>query len=245
MRCCGGLSPKGRPSSRPWPGVRASNPAGAVSNRVQGGGRRESPEGGRIMRRRHTGTAPTLRLGRASGIFTLRRSARDGPACTGAGDRQWAFPALTSVFTARHQDGLPARTDGPERPPREGGLEVHIPTLPDATPGIEEGGSLRSRPPVLARRSRPGGRDATESRTTTCAVAEVHVRIAFSCTCPSISHVRLWNGIRAGANSTDRRLVRRRDSQQDLTPRRQWWRSRLSATLPLRRSCSPSSKGIE
>ena len=32
----------------------------------------------------------------------------------------------------------------PERPPREDGMEVHIPILPDATPGIEKGGSLVS-----------------------------------------------------------------------------------------------------
>ncbi len=63
-------------------------------------------------------------------------------------------------------------------------MEVHIPTLPDATPGIGIGGSLRSRPPVPARRSRPGGRGATYSRTTTCKVADVHVRIPFSRTCP-------------------------------------------------------------
>ena len=87
------------------------------------------------------------------------------------------------------------------------------------TKAPKKGGRL-SRPPVPARRSRPGGSDATESRTTTCAVAEVHVRIAFSRTCPSISHVRLRIGIRARSNSTDRRLVSRRDSQQDPAPRR-------------------------
>ena len=45
-----------------------------------------------------------------------------------------------------------------------------------------------------ARRSRPGGRDATESWKTTYAVADVHARTAISRTFRSISHVRLPHG---------------------------------------------------
>ena len=91
---------------------------------------------------------------------------------------------------------FPQGIAGPERPLREGGMEVHIPTLPDATPGIEKGGSLRPRPPFPARRSRPGGRGATQIRTTTCEVEDMHVRIAFQRTCTPNSHVRFRIGIR-------------------------------------------------
>ncbi len=86
--------------------------------------------------------------------------------------------------------GLLARSD-----PHGGWDGVHIPTSADATAGIEKGGSLRSRPPVPVRHSRPGGRDATIIRTTTYEVADAHVRNGFSCTCTPISHVRLWIGI--------------------------------------------------
>ena len=79
-------------------------------------------------------------------------------------------------------------------------MEVHIPTLPDATLGIEKGGSLRSRPPVPARRSRPGGRDATTSRKTTYAVADMHVRTAISRTC-CLFHMC---GPRTASDATDR-----------------------------------------
>ena len=74
---------------------------------------------------------------------------------------------------------------------------MHIPPLPDATPGIEKGGSLRSRPPVPVRHSRPGGRDATTIRTTTYAVADMHVRSGVSRTSGSVSHVRSPTGTQA------------------------------------------------
>ena len=69
---------------------------------------------------------------------------------------------------------------------------MHIPTLLDATPGIEKGGSLRSRPPVPARRSRPGGRGATASRTTASARGgpartkhvRAHIDPGFTCAPP-------------------------------------------------------------
>ena len=85
-------------------------------------------------------------------------------------------------------------------------MEVHIPTLPDATTGIEKGGSLRPRPPVPLRRSRPGGRGATTSWTTTSAAVGMHVRIAISRTTTHVSHVRLQVGMVEGATDPDNRL---------------------------------------
>ncbi len=71
---------------------------------------------------------------------------------------------------------------------------MHIPTSADATAGIEKGGSLRPRPPVPVRHSRPGGRGATIIRTTTYAVADMHVRSGNSRTSGSVSHVRPSHG---------------------------------------------------
>ncbi len=90
--------------------------------------------------------------------------------------------------------GLPAWDRWSGATPREDWDGVHIPTLPDATPGIEKGGSLRPRPPVPARRSRPGGRGATENRPTTYEVADMHVRSGVSRTSGSVSHVRPSHG---------------------------------------------------
>ncbi len=84
--------------------------------------------------------------------------------------------------TGRARPGRPMaflpRIAGPERPPAEGWDGVHIPTLPRGTPSVQGRGSLRPRPQVPARRSRPGGRGATAIRQTACAVAGVHVRNA-------------------------------------------------------------------
>ena len=86
------------------------------------------------------------------------------------------------------------RIDGLGATPGEGWDDVHIPTSADATAGIERRGSLRSRPPLPARHSRPGGRDATIIRTTTYAVADMHVRSGVSRTPGSVSHVRPSHG---------------------------------------------------
>ena len=107
-----------------------------------------------------------------------------------AGSVSWIFGALSRRSMAfPHGIAREGATHG------EGGMGVHMPNLPMPHQASRRGGSLRPRPPVPARRSRPGGRDATESRTTTCEVADVHVRIAFPRTCTPISHVRFWIGI--------------------------------------------------
>ena len=111
----------------------------------------------------------------AVGLSGIADQGRDGPVPA----RRLAFP-----------HGIAGR----ERPAADGWDGVHIPTTADATAGIEEGGSLRPRPPFPARRSRPGGRGATTIRTTTCAVADVHVRTGNSRTLGSVSHVRPSHG---------------------------------------------------
>ena len=84
-----------------------------------------------------------------------------------------------------------------ERPPREVGWRAH-PNPPRChAKHRKKGGSLRPRPQFPARRSRPGGCGATENRTATCEVEDVHVRVAFPRTCTPVSHVRLWIGIGA------------------------------------------------
>ena len=101
------------------------------------------------------------------------------------------------------------RTAGPVATRRGGWDEVHIPTPLDATPGIEKGGSLRTRPSSPARHSRPGGRGVTTSRTTTCVADDMHVRTPIPRTWGALSHVRLRRGPTAsisGLGSTSRRF---------------------------------------
>ena len=58
---------------------------------------------------------------------------------------------------------------------------------PDAVPGIERGGSLRSRPQAPARHRRSRDRAATTRRPATCGSAGVHIAPASPCTCTSMS----------------------------------------------------------
>jgi len=110
---------------------------------------------------------------------TQRRNARNADA--GAAKGLKAAGGGLPTIRDRHQrvsGCLPEGIAGPERPPAEGWDGVHIPTLPRGTPSVHGRGSLRSRPPFPARRSRPGGRGATAIRQEACAVADVHVRNA-------------------------------------------------------------------
>ena len=163
-------------------------------------------------------------------IFTTRRPpsrgrSRANDPCRKAVQRRFAaadhpFADRLDIGLFRHRRPRPERAEparrcafpqgtvGRERPPRVGGMEVHIPALPDATPGIEIGGSLRPRPPVPARRSRPGGRGATQIRTTTCQVADMHVRIAVQRTCTPVSHVRFRIGVGPCPTAVKSRLQR-------------------------------------
>ena len=158
---------------------------------------------------------------------------------------------------------FPPGIDESRSDPRRGGWDgMHIPTSADATAGIEKWGSLRARPPVPLRRSRPGGRDATESRTTTCAVAVVHSRTAISRTCTTSSHVRSPHGpgpafrVRTNVSPSVRARHAPVDPRQNAYTVRiatsrtcwttcHWSNTPCSATFRSRRSCSPSSKGIE
>ena len=81
-----------------------------------------------------------------------------------------------------------------KRPQGGGGIAVHIPTVAVPYEACRIGGSLRPRPPVPVRHSRPGGRGATIIRTTTYAVADMRVRSGVSRTSGSVSHVRRSHG---------------------------------------------------
>ena len=81
----------------------------------------------------------------------------------------------SSATATRGSTAFLPRINGPERSPsRRVGWACTIPTLPDAAPGIERGGSLRSRPPAPARHRRSGGRDPTARRPTTPVSGCVH-----------------------------------------------------------------------
>ncbi len=82
---------------------------------------------------------------------------------------------------------LPGGIAGPERPPEEGWDGMHIPTLPRGTPSVQGGGSLRPRPQVPARRSRPGSRGPTGSRPASCGFPGSHARVRFPCTSTPMS----------------------------------------------------------
>ena len=61
------------------------------------------------------------------------------------------------------------------------------PTLPDAVPGIERGGSLRSRPQAPERRRRSCGRGATAKPPATCGIGGAHIGMAMPCTSTPMS----------------------------------------------------------
>ena len=136
-------------------------------------------------------SGPTVRSGRVSRVASRRWRTRCPttwpPGCPASPTKAGTRPFRLAVWPSRM--GSLARSD-----PRGGWDGVHIPTSADATAGIEKRGSLRPRPPVSARRSRPGGRGATTIRTTTCAVADMHVRTWVSRTSGSVSHVRPSHG---------------------------------------------------
>ena len=53
-------------------------------------------------------------------------------------------PAADPPLSQRRLMAFPLGIAGGERPPAEGGMDVHMPTLRDAARGIETGGSLPS-----------------------------------------------------------------------------------------------------
>ena len=130
------------------------------------------------------------------GRMVGHRRPRPGGANAACGSLVWQ---VRDGVSFRLADGLPARDCWLGATPAEGGLAVHVPNPPGATPGTEKGGSLRPRPQVPARRSRPGGRGATTNRTMICVVAGLHVRNACSRTCTRMSHVRSGPAARRSA----------------------------------------------
>ena len=117
---------------------------------------------------RNTNWRPNRPLWESStGAASKRRSTRSPP------EARWFHrceprPGRWIPTCPSRLAGWPSRTDCRlGATPAEGGMAVHIPNPPGAIPGTEKGGSLRSRPPLPARRSRPGGRGAITSRTTT------------------------------------------------------------------------------
>ena len=141
---------------------------------------------------------------------------------------------------------------GPERPPAKGGMGVHIPTLRDATPGIQRGGSLRSQPQVPAWHHRPGDRGTTARPPITCGTSPVHVRNAFPRTSTPMSHVRSRHGpgrlqidsnsrLHAQDRGAQARQVWPRSRPDPARPDVLVWRGRHpAARFSARRSCSPS-----
>ena len=101
------------------------------------------------------------------------------------------------------------RTAGPVATRRGGlGWSAH-PNLRRCHNGHRKRWVATGTPPFPARRSRPGGRGATASRTTTCVAGNLHVRTAIPRTCGSSSHVRLHPGTTgsiSGLGSTSRRF---------------------------------------
>ena len=97
--------------------------------------------------------------------------------------RATAQAAKSGTRPSQVTHGLPARdcwTGATSRRRVDG--RAH-PTLPDAVPGIERGGSLRSRPQAPERHRRSGGRGATAKQPATYGTAGAHIAMTVPCTC--------------------------------------------------------------
>ena len=87
-------------------------------------------------------------------------------------------PAITTTYSLFRGAGATSRqrVDG----------RAH-PTLPDAVPGIERGGSLPPRPHPLERHHRSCGRGATSTPPATCGIGGAHIGMAMPCTSTPMS----------------------------------------------------------
>ena len=132
---------------------------------------------------------PTPRLGcRSRSINPVREGKQRGG--TGA-PRFWpAMPdsPVASQFGERVRrridaalDTLPGRTTGPERSPVEVGMGVSMPILPDGTPRVQGGGSLRPRLPAPACHDRSSDRDSTAVHPATCGTDGLSAQSAIPC----------------------------------------------------------------
>ena len=101
--------------------------------------------------------------------------------------RATAQAAKSGTRPSQVTDGLPARdcwTGATSRRRVDG--RAH-PTLPDAVPGIERGGSLPPRPHPPERHRRSGGRGATATPPATCGIGGAHIGMAMPCTSTPMS----------------------------------------------------------
>ena len=117
--------------------------------------------------RRRIASSPT---GRPSGNRASPSKAGVPPMARGT-----AQAAKSGTRPSQVTDGLPARdcwTGATSRRRVDG--RAH-PTLPDAVPGIERGGSLRSRPQAPERHRRSGGRGATAKQPATCTCTSMSI----------------------------------------------------------------------
>ena len=101
--------------------------------------------------------------------------------------RATAQAAKSATRPSQVTDGLPARdcwTGATSRRRVDG--RAH-PTLPDAVPGIERGGSLPPRPDPPERHRRSCGRGATATPPATCGIGGAHIGMAMPCTSTPMS----------------------------------------------------------
>ena len=101
--------------------------------------------------------------------------------------RATAQAAKSGTRPSQVTDGLPARdcwTGATSRRRVDG--RAH-PTLPDAVPGIERGGSLPPRPHPPERHRRSCGRGATATPPATCGIGGAHIGMAMPCTSTPMS----------------------------------------------------------
>ena len=129
-------------------------------------------------------------LGAVSGLVERRRRPHwdDLPSHL-AGEKP--RPAAGFVDTPRSQRRLmafPLGIAGGERPPAEGGMGVHMPTLRDADRGIESGGSLPT-PAASSGSASPLRRPWCNRKAATYGSAGTHMEAASSCTCTPMSDV--------------------------------------------------------
>ena len=106
--------------------------------------------------------------------------------CRACKDRDAPVTSLAAAFLQR--------TDGPVATRRGGRHGCLMPNLPGAAPGIERGGSLRSRPQALARHGCSDGHGATETQPATCGIVGMSTGREIPCPPPPMSDGHLWHG---------------------------------------------------
>ena len=101
--------------------------------------------------------------------------------------RATAQAAKSGTRPSQVTDGLPARDCWMGATSRRRVDGRAHPTLPDAVPGIERGGSLPPRPHPPERHRRSCGRGATATPPATCGIGGAHIGMAMPCTSTPMS----------------------------------------------------------